>query len=370
MTDWVAARREFPALATQAYLNTAAGAPMCRAAAAAGSAYYEATAADGDVHWDEWLARVERVRADTGALLGVDAAQIAFLQNASAAMNQVAARLEGRGDVVLVRDDFPSVTYPWLVAGHGVSFAEPDQSGGASLDALAAAVRPSTRILALGLVHYRSGYRYDLEELSAFCSERELILVVDSTQSLGAIETNLAATPVDFMVCSGYKWLTAGYGFGILHVADRYLGAGQHVAAGWRSAVDPYALVADQLDLSPEAAAIELGHPPFAAVFALGEALRMMADLGAGPIEQRVLELATGARAVLAAAGLEVRGDQLPRSGIVFAEAPEPVALRDELLKRGVYVSARGSGIRVSTHFYNDESDLERLADALADLAD
>ena len=368
MTDWAAARAEFPALATQAYLNTAAGGPMCRAAAAAGCAYYEATAAEGDVHWDKWIRGVDQVRAETAALLGVGASQIAFLQNASAAMNQVAARLEGRGDVVVVRDDFPSVTYPWMVAGHGVSFAEPDENGCASLDALAAAVEPSTRIVAVGLVHYRSGYRYDLAELSAFCRDRELILVVDTTQGLGAIEVDLAAAPVDFMVCSGYKWLTAGYGFGILHVAERHLSPGQHVAAGWRSAVDPYALVADRLDLSPEAAALELGHPPFAAVFALGEALRMFAELGAASIEKRVLELAAGARDVLREAGLAVSGTVPPRSGIVFAETSEPAALRDELLRRGVYVSARGTGIRVSTHFYNDETDLARLAEALADI--
>ena len=125
MTDWAAHRAEFPALATHAYLNTAAGAPMSKAAAAAGRQYYEATERDGDVHWDDWLASVEAVRAAAANLLLASPGEIAFVQNASAAMNMVAARLKSRGDVVLVRGDFPSVTYPWMVQGHGVVFAEP-----------------------------------------------------------------------------------------------------------------------------------------------------------------------------------------------------------------------------------------------------
>ena len=89
MTDWAAHRDEFPALATQAYLNTAAGAPMSRASAAAGRQYYEATERDGDVHWDDWLQRVEAVRTAAAGLLTVRPAEIAFVQNASAAMNLV-----------------------------------------------------------------------------------------------------------------------------------------------------------------------------------------------------------------------------------------------------------------------------------------
>ncbi len=69
MTDWSAVRASFPAAATCCYLNTAAGGPMSTAAAAAGCSYYEATARDGDVHWDAWLDRVEDVRGSVARLI-------------------------------------------------------------------------------------------------------------------------------------------------------------------------------------------------------------------------------------------------------------------------------------------------------------
>jgi len=371
MTDWAAHRAEFPALATQAYLNTAAGAPMSRGAAAAGRQYYEAAERDGDVHWDEWLERVEAVRAMAATLLTADSGEIAFVQNASAAINAVAARLRSRGDVLLVRGDFPSVTYPWMVAGHDVVFAEPDVHGGATLEALDAVVTPETGIVSVGLVHYRTGFRYDLRKLGEFCRERELLLVVDATQGLGAVRVDLSHGDVDFLVSSGYKWLTSGYGFGLLYASARHLSTSSHVGAGWRSARDPYALVSDQLDLSDHARALELGHPPFAAILGLGAALELLQVIGPEAIESRVLRLSARLSQVLEDAGFRV---PLPdpadlRSGIVYAEADvDPVRLRDELLARGVYVSARCDGIRCSTHFYNDETDLERLRKALGSM--
>lgn len=341
---------------------------MSRAAAAAARQYYEATERDGDVHWDAWLERVEAVRTMVAALLTANPGEIAFVQNASAAMTLVAARLRGRGDVLLVRGDFPSVTYPWMVAGHGVVFAEPGEHGGAGFEALERALTPATRIVSIGLVNYRTGYRYDFRALGKFCRERDLLLVVDATQGLGAVRVDLSHGDVDFLVSSGYKWLTSGYGFGLLYVAREHLSSSAHTAAGWRSARDPYALVSDQLDLSDHARALELGHPPFAAVLGLGAALEMVQAIGSDAIENRVLHLSSRLRQVMEDAGLRMPpADPADRrSGIVYAEAGvDAVRLRNELLASGVYVSARGDGIRCSTHFYNDENDLERLREAL-----
>ncbi len=126
------------------------------------------------------------------------------------------------------------------------------------------------------------------------------------------------------------------------------------------------------LDIGSIEADLELGHPPFAAIFALGAALELHQAIGIEAIESRVLHLSSRLEQVLEDAGLRL----LPpdptdlRSGIVYAEAEvDSVRLRNELLAMGVYVSARGDGIRCSTHFYNDETDLERLREALSSIS-
>ncbi len=320
------------------------------------------------MHWDEWLERVENVRARAADFLGVSGREVAFVSNASVGLNLAATMLRGRGGVIAVRDEFPSVTLPWLQLGYEVSFVEPGPLGGASLESLRAALTPQTGVLALGLVHYRTGYRYDLTEIGGFCREHGLTLVIDATQGLGALSVDLAATPVDFLVSSSYKWLTAGYGVALLVVNRRHLDPAGFPAAGWRSARDPYALIADRLDLDDSAAALELGHPPFAGIFSLGAALEMFAELGTDAIERRVLALNEVLVQRLQEAGLDAPAMPAQhRSGIVHVRVPDPSSCKQVLAERGVLVSARGDGIRISAHLYNQRADIDRLIEAMVE---
>ncbi len=369
MTDWPEVRASFPAAATCCYLNTAAGGPISTAAAAAaGCSYYEATARDGDVHWDAWLDRVEDVRGSVARLINAHSHEIAFTNNASSALNFAARKLLGTGSVVALRGDFPSVTWPWLQLGYEVDFLDTDDDGGVTVEAIAAALQPHTRILTLGLVHYRTGFRHDLDALGELCREHQIVLVVDATQSLGALAIDVSGGAVDFLACTGYKWLNSGYGIGFFYVNERH--AGNHPVVGWRSARDPYALVSDELDLTPDARAMEAGHPPFPNVFTLGAALGLQHELGAAAIESRVLQLSGLLRKVLVDAGLPVSTSARPgaASGIVLARCADAAGLRDALREHDVLVSARGDGIRVSVHLYNDEDDLRHLADTLHEL--
>lgn len=371
MTDWAEIRARFPALAGTVYLNTAAGAPISRAAAAAGAGYYEATLRDGDVHWDEWLARVEEVRGQVAAFIGADTRDVAFTANASLGLNLAARMLGPEVEVLLVADDFPSVTWPWMQHGHRVRFATPGPDGGATLEALAAAATPQTRVLAVGLVQYRTGYRYDLRELGSWCRERGIALVVDATQGLGAVPVDVGPGDVDFLACSGYKWLTAGYGVGFLCVNPRWQQPHRYAAVGWRSARDPYALRAGELDVAAAAAVLEAGHPPFAGVLTLGAALETHREIGVDAAHERVRELAGAVQAGLEARSVPVLSPRDPRrgSGIVAALVPEPAEAARALAERGVLVSARGGSLRISTHFYNDEADVARLLELLPEVA-
>lgn len=366
MIDWHTVRDEFPAVSKCTYVNTAAGGPISRTAAAAGAGYYEATRDDGDVHWDEWLERVESVRERVARRIGATPPDVAFVQNTSHGLNLAARMLTGR-EVLLVEGDFPSVTWPWMQQGFDVRFAPAGADGGARLADLDEARGERTGVLALGSVHYRTGYRYDLGELSAWCREREIVLVVDATQALGAVTVDLAASPVDFLVSSAYKWLNAGYGLGIAYVHPRWRRPDAWSAVGWRSARDPYALRSAPLDVTDAAFALEAGHPPFAGVFTLGAALEIQDAAGPERIVRRDAQLAHRVREGLDELGIRhlTAPDPRHRSPIVAAVVPDPETATDRLEARGVLVSARGGTLRISTHFYNLEQDVDALLEGL-----
>jgi selenocysteine lyase/cysteine desulfurase len=97
--------------------------------------------------------------------------------------------------------------------------------------------------------------------------------------------------------------------------------------------------------------------------------LQLIKELGPQAIEERVMSLAALIREGLANLGAEPYEPQaecLP-SQIVLARLPghDASEVSKQLLARGVIVSARKGGLRVSGHFYNDEGDVERLVETV-----
>ena len=358
MTDWNALRAHFPALEDRAYLNTAGGGPMGREATDAVRAYYEEFYREGDTRFSACLEHVEKTRAQLARVLNASPRDLAFLGNASQGLNLVADMLEG--NVVAFADDFPSVTMPWLQRGRSVRFLD-------SPEAMDDALTTETDILAVSFVQYKTGHRLDLKRTSELCRSRNIRLVVDATQGFGVFPIDLERTPVDALVFSGYKWANAGYGIAPLYVSRSLLEGHGLPAAGWRSAKEPYDLEATRLDLTTEARGLELGHPPFAGVFALGGALDLIESIGLEAIESRVQDLVDALIRELDARGIAIESprERDRRSGITMVHVSDPIVSAAALADENILVSARGDSLRVSLHYYNSENDIERFVEAL-----
>jgi len=365
--DWQAVRELFPATRTYTYLNTAAAPPLSLYAAREGERYYEEMLQHGDVVWGRWLTQMEKVREKLASLLHAQAKELAFTYSSSHGMNLIAQILAKRGEVLASADEFPSATLPWLQQRYGVHFVASRERGIIELQDIEDAVGPQTRILVASYVQYATGFRQDLFSLGQLCRERDLVFVVDATQGMGVFPIDVAACGIDFLVFSGYKWALAGYGVAGLYISERFLDTRQFPVAGWWSARDPEALINDRLDLKATAAELEVGCPHFAGIFALGGALDLFADIGAERIERRVHELTDYLHACAASAGLKIASptDRNQRSGITIIETSDAQRVVQALAEKKIMVSARGKGIRVSLHIFNNFEDIDRLLQAL-----
>ena len=365
--DWQAVRELFPATQTYTYLNTAAAPPLSLYAAREGKRYYEEMLQHGDVAWDRWLIQVEEVREKLARLLRAQAKQLAFTYSSAHGMNLVAQILAKRGEVLVPVDEFPSGTLPWLQQRYAVHFVASRERGIIELQDIEDAVGPQTRILVASYVQYATGFRQNLCSLGQLCRKRDLVFVVDATQGMGVFPIDVAACGIDFLVFSGYKWVLAGYGVAGLYISQRFLDTRQYPIAGWWSARDPEAVINDRLDLKDTAAELEVGCPHFAGIFALGGALNLFADIGTERIEQRVHELTDYLHAHVASAGLKIASptDRNQRSGITIIEASDAQKAVQALAEKKIIVTARGKGIRVSLHIFNNFEDIDRLLQAL-----
>jgi selenocysteine lyase/cysteine desulfurase len=324
--------------------------------------------ADGDVPWPDWLTRVEAVRSRIASLLGAVPDEIAFTFSSSHALNLIASLLGPPAHIVAMADEFPSATLPWLQHGDRLTFVTAGAGGEIPIAAIEAAITAETRAVVTSSVMYRTGFRQDLSRLGTACRRRGVRLVVDSSQSMGAFPLDVRAAHVDALAFSGYKWTMAGYGVGAMYVAREVLRAGRLPVAGWFSARDPEAVINDRLDLKESAAVLEVGCPHFAGIFALGAALELLDEIGQPAIEQRLHQLTDRLHAGLDAAGFEIASprDSAHRAGITIVRVADPATVVEALARERVIVSARGAGLRVSVHVYNNEDDVDRFIDVLA----
>ena len=389
------ARQQFPALRDKTFLDAACVsiAPQCAIDAAhefleLARHHPSRSATDQHICMDDARAAA---RPEIARLLNAGEDEIALVESTTHALNIAAQAIPLElGDRVLVCDlEFMQVAIPWLqLPGIAVDSA-PHRCGAVALDEIAARITPRTRVLAISSVQWSSGYRVDLAALGALCRERNVWLVVDAIQQLGAVPIDVRAASVDFLACGGHKWLNAPFGCGFLYVNRHALPRLRPPIAGYLSLAMPeggwgnyfqtpsitpvrdYKFVAD-------ARRYEIGGTAnYPGAIALAASLKLINSLGQLRIAEHVHTLTDHLIAGLRALGFDIvtHFDRAHRAGIVTFTAGSPqqnLALMESLLERRILVSVRYTshigGIRVSCHFFNSLGDIDRLLAALTSL--
>jgi selenocysteine lyase/cysteine desulfurase len=361
--DWSAIRRDFPAAERCVYLNAAAASPAPTPVRDAVAAFYRELEEGGDAAWELWLARQEHVRVLAARLIGAEPDEVAFVDNASTGLNAIADLVAGDGAVLSDELEFPTLTLPWIHRGVAVHMV-PAVEGIVRIESFATADSPKAATVCVSQVQFSNGCRIDLEAFGRIKERRSF--VVGASQGLGAFPVDVKAAAIDALTVSGNKWLCAGYGAGFVYMSRELIAKRPPRAIGWLSVEEPFAFKNREYQLLPQAKRIELGCPNFAGVFALGAAIEYLLGIGVDAIAARILELNSYLTDALARNSFPVLSplDEY-RSGQTLCEVPEPGRAREFLRVRGILVTEKAEGLRISTHIYNNEPDVDRLIEAL-----
>lgn len=371
-------RSVFPAALRVSYLNAAAASPLSKPVHAAITQHYDEALAQGDVGFMAWLRRKEEARASLAQLCGTTPDEVAFTQSTSMSFHLVGRMLQERGvrEVVTLEDEFPSTTLPLLHLGFRLRIVRRRPDGSYAAEDVERAITRRTGAIAVSAVQFASGYRMDLQAVSRLCRARKLFFVVNVMQALGQLPVDMKKLRADFLCGASHKWLMGGYGVGFLAVRRALLKGGLPLA-GWLSVAQPMAMdnlhgarklgpagapvfTAEGARFRNDASALEPGGMAWGPVFGLEAALKMIHALGVAQIEAHNLSLQRGLRERLAAKGF-VPNAPLGSGICVFPIEGAPLEVARALYARGVMVSARGVGLRVATHAFNDESDVDKL---------
>jgi len=373
--DWDKLREdEFPVAESWAYFDHAAVAPIPRRAGALFRDWALEQESNGLVHWPRWGEKIEAARGGLARLIGAEVDEIAFIPNTTHGISLIAEGFPWKpGDtVVTAAEEFPSNLYPWMNLAHrGVSVRMvPSRDGRIERESIEAAVDESTRVLTLSHVEFASGFRHDLDALSAFCRARGIAFFVDAIQGLGPHCIDVRRTPVDFLAADGHKWLLGPEGAGFLFVRRDWIERLHPIGVGWHSVVGSYNASEPDFRLKPNASRWEGGSFNMAGLLAFGASLSLFLELGPEEVSRRILDRADRVREIALDSGWSIHGPTRPeeRSAIVSIERPgtDPNTAARMLRDSRIVVSSRRGRLRISPHMYNNEKDLDRLRIGLA----
>jgi L-cysteine/cystine lyase len=328
------------------------------------------------------LDRLDEARGGIAAILGADVGSIALTHATTEGMNIAAWSIDwrpgdrivttsqehagGLGPLIAVRDRF-GLELDIVDIGDG---GDDDRT----LRAIGAALRPTTKLVALSHVLWTTGACLPVARVVAIAHEHGVLVAIDGAQAVGAIPLSVAEIGADFYALSGQKWLLGPEGTGALWVAPWALDRARPSYAGWFG-FERIGLDGDA-DWQPDARRFETSgfHPPSVAGFARSCGWLSM-YVGLSWIHERGMSLARAAADRLASIpGVSVLTPRDRMATLVTFRIdgwPADRAL-DELGAR-VFAIARSippiDAIRISVGFFNTEAEIERFAGAVELLA-
>ncbi len=331
----------------------------------------------------ETYARVDAVRAQLASLLHAGADEVAFTKNASESISLVAQGIDWQaGDEILVADtEMLSNLLPWkrLEATRGVTVKMIAADAQGMLDAAAfeQAITPRTRLLTFSHVPNSTGALQDALAICAVARRHGVLSMVNGSQSVGMVHTDVEALGCDFLAGCGRKALRATEGTGFLFVRRALIERLEPALTGWWNGT--YDRSTGTLGFAAGARRLEAGCPVVPAILGLGEAIAYAQSIGIDAIEARVRELTAYAVEQLAALpGFELYGPKnvAQRIGIVpfNLQGIDPAKIVAELesaqciIESGNFMAdailARygvSTMARVSLHYFNTHEEIDRL---------
>lgn len=361
---WRSVRSQFMLRPGLSHLNSATIGATPRPVVSAYAAHLWET--EGDPQYQVFGAprlRMDEVRAQAAAFLGASTDELALMRNTTEGMNAVAQGIDFEpGDQILTTNhEHPggSVCWEHLARRHGLEIVKiaipaPVQSAEQVVELVEAHITPRTRVCSFSHVCTITGLVMPLAAIAEVTRPRDILLVCDGAQAPGQLAIDVHALGVDTYASSSHKWLLAPKGTGLLYIRE-----------GARERVRPMCL-----ESGPAAYTASFGTRNVAIALAHGAAIDFHDTIGRERVEGRCRSLRQRVRAGLE--GMDGVRILTPRDeslcGGILTISLEKGDYRevrrilhdehDIVLKNG---KAEYNAIRISTHIFNSEADVDRM---------
>jgi len=320
----------------------------------------------------------QHLKQNFARLIKVDNPEkIAIIPSASYGIANVTHNIQmGSGqNIVIASEQFPSNVYPWMHlcnTSHGElrQVSRPDD-GRTWSEAIIDHIDENTSAVAMGHVHWADGYKFNLASIAQAARQHGALVIIDGTQSIGALDFPIDQIKPDALICAGYKWLLGPYSIGVAYYGP-YFDDKEPIEHNWinRKDSDVFQHLINYQPLYRTAAnRFSVGETSnFILTPILSAAIEQLNTWQVSGIQRYCSELIEGFVDRWKDMGFTLNtGDAFAAHlfGIRLPEGADAVLMKPLLEKHNVFVSFRGDAIRVSPHVFNDRRDMEALTSAL-----
>jgi len=362
---------DFPGSKHAAYLDAANIGLMYQGAHRAILEWQSDVADNGSLALPETVegSALEGLHRSAASLLNAQPDDIAVGSSVTELLGSLAWAVAPGADsnVVGTAPSFPSTINPWQrVAAHtGCEIRLAEGEGDiVRLDDVLELIDDDTAVVCISHVEYGRGQRFDLQSLATAAHDQGALLVVDATQSAGAVPIDVQPDSLDVVLASGYKWLCGPFGAAVMYLAPHLQAKLEPGLVGFRSHEDMWDLQTDRLDYARSARRFECSTMAYGCAIGLSRSIEFLLEVGVDRIYEHNEQLADLLIEGLRDRDLEITSPlaDAERSAIVTARKPgvDSAHTADRLRAARVVASSRGDSIRFSPHLYTVEEDVDR----------
>jgi selenocysteine lyase/cysteine desulfurase len=358
-----------------AYFNCASLAPLMRSAQKAGEEAIKRRAEPWRIAAEDWFSDVEKRRSLFAELIGADVDGVALVPATSYGLATAAKNLSADSgeQVLVIAEDYPSNIYTWraFTRRTGSELVTVARTPGRTwTEAVLSHLNKGTAIVAIPNVHWTDGTLLDLRAIGNAARAIGAKLVIDASQSLGAVPFDVESIRPAFLVAVGYKWLLGPFGLGYLYVAPEYR-QWSPLEENWivRNGAEDFARLVDYTDQYARGSRrFDVGErTAFECTPMANACLRQILSWGVPNIAATLKRMTARIEQEAPTLGMEIPpsiqrgphmlGLRLPANALKRA--------REQMKKSNVYVGIRSDSMRISPHLYTNENDVDRLIEAL-----
>ncbi|WP_082994774.1 aminotransferase class V-fold PLP-dependent enzyme [Aquimarina megaterium] len=360
------------------YLNGAYMAPQLKSVTEVGLASVIQKARPNEITPQDFFTQREILKQRFATLVNApDYRNVAIIPSVSYGIANAANNIPiSPGDEIIVVDEqFPSNVYVWqeVANRHGASITviKPPKDfkdrGALWNENILNAITKKTAVVAMPHVHWADGTLFDLKAIRAKTKDVNAFLIIDGTQSVGALPFSVSEIKPDALICAGYKWLLGPYSTGVAYYSDAF-NEGTPIEHNWmnRYNSEDFTRLTQYEDRYKEKAArYSVGESSnFVLTPMLIRAIEQLIEWSPEAIQEYCKTISTTAIQQLRDLGCFIEEDHHRAHHLFGIYLPDHIdleKLKRKLKEENIFISFRGNAIRVSSNVYNSETDFNRL---------